>query len=71
MTQPQGFEVPGSEEKVCMLKKSIYGLKQSSRQWYLMFGGSLLDLGFSRSQYDSCVFVTKWQRANVSSTLCR
>ena len=31
MAQPEGFEVPGSEHKVCMLKKNIYGLKQSSK----------------------------------------
>lgn len=30
VAQPQGFEVPRSEQKVCLLKKSIYGLKQSS-----------------------------------------
>ena len=42
-----------------MLKKSIYGLKQSSRQWYLKFGESLARLGFCRSLYDSCVFVER------------
>lgn len=40
-----------------MLKKSIYGLKQSSRQWYIKFGESLAKLGFYRSLYDSCVFI--------------
>ena len=59
MAQPLGFEVHGSEHKVCMLKRSIYGLKQSSRQWYIKFGESLAKLGFCRSLYDSCVFVKK------------
>ena len=31
MDQPAGFEVQGHERKVCRLKRSIYGLKQSSR----------------------------------------
>jgi hypothetical protein len=32
MAKPAGFEVQGHERKVCHLKRSIYGLKQSSRQ---------------------------------------
>ncbi|KAI3755910.1 hypothetical protein L1987_55719 [Smallanthus sonchifolius] len=29
MVQPQGFEVKGNEKKVCLLLRSLYGLKQS------------------------------------------
>ena len=32
--QPPGFEVPGQEHKVYILKKVLYGLKQASRSWY-------------------------------------
>lgn len=37
---------------VCKLKKSIYGLKHSSRQWYHTFSKVLLDVGFDQSQAD-------------------
>ena len=34
MSQPEGFVQPGQEHLVCRLRKSLYGLKQSPRQWY-------------------------------------
>ena len=37
MAQPEGFVVEGKEHLACRLKKSIYGLKQASREWYLKF----------------------------------
>ena len=32
MHQPEGFIILGKEDHVCLLKKSLYGLKQSPRQ---------------------------------------
>lgn len=29
MSQPEGFVVKGKEDHACLLKKSLYGLKQS------------------------------------------
>jgi hypothetical protein len=46
MAQPAGFEAKGHERKVCRLKRYIYGLKQSSRQWYLRFHDSINSFGF-------------------------
>ncbi|GJT14077.1 retrotransposon protein, putative, ty1-copia subclass [Tanacetum coccineum] len=55
MRQPPGFE-EGIGNKVCLLKKSLYGLKQSPRQWYKRFDVYMISNGFSRSNYDSCVY---------------
>ncbi|GJS53994.1 retrotransposon protein, putative, ty1-copia subclass [Tanacetum coccineum] len=55
MRQPPGFE-EGTGNKVCLLKKSLYGLKQSLRQWYKRFDVYMISNGFSRSSYDSCVY---------------
>lgn len=56
MSQPEGFEEPGFENKVCLLKKAIYGLKQSSRLWYEKARNVLSNLGFKQSKIEPCIF---------------
>ncbi|GJV90021.1 retrotransposon protein, putative, ty1-copia subclass [Tanacetum coccineum] len=53
MRQPPGYE---QGNKVCLLKKSLYGLKRSPRQWYKRFDEYMLSNGFKRSSYDNCVY---------------
>lgn len=55
MLQPEGFVLTGKENKVCHLKMSLYGLKQSPRQWNKSFDNFMMKSGFSRSKYDQCV----------------
>lgn len=56
MRQPEGFETKGKELLVCKLKKSIYGLKQSSRCWNVMLDTQLKEMGFAQSKNDPCIY---------------
>jgi hypothetical protein len=56
MHQPEGFIVEGKEDHICQLRRSLYGLKQSPRQWYKRFDSFMIGHGYTRSSYDSCVY---------------
>ena len=56
MTQPTGFVTSGSEDKVCRLKRSLYGLKQSGRCWNEKMNKKFLEAGLLRSKVDPCVY---------------
>jgi hypothetical protein len=57
MDQPDGFIVPGKENFVCKLKKSLYDFKQSPRQWYKKCDSFMIANDFKMSLYDSCVYI--------------
>jgi hypothetical protein len=57
MKQPQAFEVARKENRVFKLRKSLYGLKQSSRCWNSVLDEHLKSLGFSQSPGDPCIYV--------------
>ncbi|KAG8474867.1 hypothetical protein CXB51_031602 [Gossypium anomalum] len=59
MQQPEGFTVSKKEDYVCLLKKSLYGLKQSPRQWYKRFDSFMTSHDFKRSSFDGCVYFKK------------
>ncbi|CAL8162703.1 unnamed protein product [Prunus armeniaca] len=57
MQQPLGFVERGMESMVCILNKSIYGLKQASRQWYLKFDKVITTFGFAENKFDECIYL--------------
>ena len=57
MAQPEGFAMEGKEHLGCRLKKSIYRLKQASRQWYLKFDEIIRKFDFKENERDNCIYV--------------
>lgn len=52
---PQGI-LPTQPNQVCKLKKLIYGLKQSSGQWFAQLSSSLISQGFKQSSSNRSLF---------------
>ena len=55
--QPQGFTEPDRESQVCLLKKTLYGLRQAPRVWHTKFDACLQDLGLVKSQFDPNLYI--------------
>jgi hypothetical protein len=56
MQHPQGYEVKGKENLVCILNKILYGLKKPPRKYNLKFDRFMIEQGYSRFHYDHCVY---------------
>jgi len=67
MNQPISFVSKGQED--CRLKRSIYGLKQSSRSWYFRFHEAITSFGFTMVSEDHCVYVKKTTKEIMFLTL--
>lgn len=59
MKQPVMFEDKKFPEKVCKLKRSLYGLKQAGREWNMKVNEILIQIGFQRCKTDNCVYIQR------------
>ena len=55
MEQPPGYVAQGESSEVCLLKKAIYGLKQSPCAWFHKFSQLLFSYGFVSTVSDPTV----------------
>jgi hypothetical protein len=62
MRQPEGYE--DGTDRICELLKTLYGLKQSGREWNIVFDGKMREFGFKRICSDPCVYI-KWDGDDV------
>ena len=56
MIQPEGFVPKDCSDKVCRLLRSIYGLKQASRNLNIRFDEAIRSYDFIQNENEPCVY---------------
>ena len=60
LSPPEGVDV--KKGKVLKALRSLYGLKQASRDWSLLLKAFLIEIGFTQSLADPCLYVHSERR---------
>ena len=68
MNIPPGFE-GNTCNKVCKLKKTLYGLKQSHRDWFSRFAKVMKESRYKQSQDDHTLFIKHSAAGGVTALL--
>ena len=58
--QLEGFKQPGTKNLICKLKKLLFELKQSPRQWYKRFDSYMIQIGYTYCEYDCCIYICSY-----------
>ena len=66
MDIPAGLETTSNFNKVCRLRKSLYGLKQSPRAWFERFTKVVKRYGFVQCQSDHTLFVKHFPEGKLA-----
>lgn len=61
MSLPENITSKYGENKVCKLRRSLYGLKQAGREWNVKLHDILLKIGFQKSNGDACVYTNNFE----------
>ena len=57
MEVPLGFGSDLTTKKVCGLKKSLYGLRQSLKAWFGRLAKVMKNIGYRQNQRDHTLFI--------------
>lgn len=69
MALPFGLLVM-DKKLVCLLERSVYGLKQSAQMWYDRCHYFLLDIGFVSTTTDSSIYILHKDSNSLILALC-
>lgn len=69
LTQPEGFVDANHPDHVCKLNSSLYGSKQSARQWNHCLTEHLTRIGFTAVQVDPSMFILKREDVAVATMI--
>jgi Reverse transcriptase (RNA-dependent DNA polymerase) len=70
MTQPLKFINTRHPDYIYLLNKSLYSIKQTGRIWHATIQEHILEIGFTSSTADPCIFVKELEKLIALSLHC-
>lgn len=70
MDIPPGLSNDQTIGKVCRLRRSLYGLKQSPRAWFGRFSKAIRTQGYKQNNAEHFVYLKEWTTFHFSHCIC-